>query len=120
MTEKRFIIDDDGIVTDRIDLSMYIDNEDCCEKLNELHEENIELHIQNDFLKDENQHMRDLVNENKQLKKELKIYRKIANCSNCKYQGYDWFDDGDEFEICRNGNNEQQIDYHICKDWEEL
>jgi hypothetical protein len=39
--------------------------------LNELHEENIELHIQNDFLKDENQHMRDLVNENKQLKKQL-------------------------------------------------
>lgn len=41
------------------------------ELLNELHEENIELHIQNDFLKDENQHMRDLVNENEQLKKQL-------------------------------------------------
>ena len=40
-------------------------------KLNELHEEKIELHIQNDFLKDENQHMRDLVNENKLLKEKL-------------------------------------------------
>jgi len=39
MTEKRFILDDDGIVTDMLDLSMYIDNEDCCEKLNELHED---------------------------------------------------------------------------------
>jgi len=39
MTEnKRFIIND-GIVTDKIDLSMYMDNEDCCEKLNELHED---------------------------------------------------------------------------------
>lgn len=38
--------------------------------LNGLHEENIELHIQNDFLKDENQHMRDLVNENEQLKQD--------------------------------------------------
>ena len=39
-----------------------------CNLLNELHEENINLHLQNDFLKDENRHMRDLVNENKQLK----------------------------------------------------
>ena len=43
MTEKRFIIDDDGIVTDMVDLSMYIDNEDCCEKLNELAYENEQL-----------------------------------------------------------------------------
>lgn len=40
MTEKRFILDDDGIVTDMIDLSIYIDNEDCCDKLNELADEN--------------------------------------------------------------------------------
>lgn len=39
MIRKRFILDDDGIVIDRVDLSMYIDNEDCCEKLNELYEE---------------------------------------------------------------------------------
>ena len=43
MTEKQFIIDDDGIVTDMVDLSMYIDNEDCCEKLNELAYENEQL-----------------------------------------------------------------------------
>ena len=46
MTEKRFRIDDDGIVTDMLDLSMYIDNEDCCEKLNELYEENEQLKTQ--------------------------------------------------------------------------
>jgi len=46
MTEKRFRIDDDGIVTDMLDLSMYIDNEDCCEKLKELYEENEQLKTQ--------------------------------------------------------------------------
>lgn len=40
MTEKRFILDDDGIIVDVVDLSIYMDNEDCCEKLNELSEEN--------------------------------------------------------------------------------
>lgn len=43
MGKKRFIIDDDGIVTDMVDLSMCIDNEDCCEKLNELDNENKKL-----------------------------------------------------------------------------
>ena len=43
MIKKRFIIDDDGIVTDMVDLSMYIDNDDCCEKLNELNDENEQL-----------------------------------------------------------------------------
>ncbi len=61
-----------------------------------------------------------LTAENEQLKQELKIYRKIANCSNCEYQNYDWYDDGDEFEICERGNNEQQIEYHICEEWREL
>ena len=61
-----------------------------------------------------------LQNENGQLKKELKVYRKLANCSNCKYQNYDWFEDGDEFEICEKGNTNQQIAYHICKEWEEF
>jgi len=55
-----------------------------------------------------------------QLKKELNIYTRIATCSNCKYQDYDWFEDGDEFEICKKGNNNQQIEYHICKEWEEF
>ena len=61
-----------------------------------------------------------LNNENEQLKQELKIYRRIASCSNCKYQNYNWFEDGDEFEICEKGNNDQQIEYHICKEWEEF
>ena len=56
----------------------------------------------------------------KELKEELKIYRKVASCSNCEYQNYDWYDDGDEFEICERGNNEQQIEYHICEEWSEL
>jgi len=43
---------------------------DVVDLLNELTEENSKLHIQNDFLKDENRHMRDLVNENNQLKEE--------------------------------------------------
>lgn len=51
MTEKRFILDDDGIVTDMVDLSMYIDNEDCCEKLNELYDENEQLKSENEELK---------------------------------------------------------------------
>lgn len=55
-----------------------------------------------------------------QLKKELNIYTRIATCSNCKYQDYDWFEDGDEFEICKKGNNNQQIEYHICKEWREF
>lgn len=59
-------------------------------------------------------------NENEELKKELKVYREVANCSNCKYQNYDWYDDGDEFEICEKGNNNQQMEYHICKEWEEF
>ena len=52
MTGKRFIIDDDGIVTDMLDLSMYIDEEDCCEKLNELAEENEQLKQSVNNLKD--------------------------------------------------------------------
>ena len=61
-----------------------------------------------------------LTDKSTELEKELLIYRKIANCSNCKYQNYNWFEDGDEFEICEKGNNEQQMEYHICKEWEEL
>lgn len=58
--------------------------------------------------------------KNEWLEQILRIYRKVANCHNCDYLAYDWFDDGDEFEICEKGNNEQQMDYHICEDWREL
>ena len=58
-----------------------------------------------------------LEKENEQLKSELKIYRNIASCSNCHYHNYDWYDDGDDFEVCDKGND--MSDY-ICKDWREL
>ena len=61
-----------------------------------------------------------LKTENRELQEELLKYREIANCSNCKYQNYNWFEDGDEFEICEKGNNEQLMYYHICKEWEEF
>lgn len=58
-----------------------------------------------------------LHDENEQLKQELKIYRKIANCSNCHHHDYDWFDDGDEFEVCEKGND---ISDRICEDWRKF
>lgn len=60
---------------------------------------------------------RRLEKDNERLKSELKIYRNVANCGNCDYHNYDWFDDGDEFELCEKGND---MKYHICEDWEEL
>ena len=60
---------------------------------------------------------RELKNENEQLKEELKIYRRIANCDNCHYHNYDWYDDGDEFEVCEKGND---MSNRICKYWREL
>ena len=55
--------------------------------------------------------------ENEQLKQVLKIYRKVAYCGNCNYHNYDWYDDGDEFEVCEKGND--MSDY-ICEEWREL
>ena len=80
---KRFMIDDDGIVTDMFDLSMYIDNEDCCEKLNELAEENKDLeearsYYQENFLtmKTERNQLKE---ENKQLQSKLEQYERIMS-----------------------------------------
>lgn len=61
-----------------------------------------------------------LNNENEQLKKELKKYTDAFDCSQCRFQNYDWFDDGDEFEVCEKGNNEAQMENHSCSDWEEI
>ena len=73
------------------------DAEEVCDLLNALHEENMEL------------------------KKELRIYRKVASCSNCKYHDYDWdIDDGyggEEYEVCDKGND---VTDGICEEWEEL
>lgn len=98
MTEKRFIAD--GIMVRDIEgeiPTILTHNEEQMNKflsgLNALHEKNQEL------------------------KSELKVYRKIASCSNCKYHNYDWYDDGDEFEICEKGND---VDDRICKDWKEF
>lgn len=64
--------------------------------------------------------LNDIYNENEQLKKQLREYTDAFDCSQCRFHNYDWFDDGDEFEVCDKGNNEQQMEYHSCKDWEEL
>ena len=62
-----------------------------------------------------------LSDENEQLKKELKVYRKVASCSDCKYHNYDWdIHDGyggEEYEVCDKGND---VTYGICEEWEEL
>jgi len=58
-----------------------------------------------------------VTDENEQLKKELKVYRKLASCGNCHYHDYDWFDDGDEFEVCDKGND---VTEGICEDWRKL
>jgi len=55
--------------------------------------------------------------EIEQLKQVLMIYRKVAYCGNCNYHNYDWYDDGDEFEVCEKGND--MSDY-ICEEWREL
>ena len=34
-------------------------------------------------------------------------------CYTCYYHSYDWFDDGDEFEVCKKGNEIGRI----CKDY---
>lgn len=83
MIGKRFT--DDGVeeiedqsFTDNLTGKTYwIDNglDEIIDILNKLNDENVELCIQNNFLKDENQHMRDLVNENKQLKQKIQDLR---------------------------------------------
>lgn len=121
---KRFIIQERCVVdtndNETFEFSFKVDAEIICEKLNKIEKENGELKTKVDFYKYFQKDARKLEKENEWLKSELKIYRKVANCSNCIYQNYNWFEDGDEFEICERGNNEQQISYHICEDWREL
>lgn len=104
-------------------------NEEVVDLLNELHEENQALKSDRARYEEECRLdvFKELMEENEQLKqsqtsmlRELLIHRRIANCSNCKHQNYDWFEDGDEFEICEKGNSNQQIEYHICKEWEKF
>ena len=97
MTERFKETVSTGIVTDMITGKEY----------------NCEYRIDDELLKLINR----IAEENKELNQILTIYRKIAECSNCKYHNYDWFDDGDEFEVCDQGSD--MSDY-ICEDWEEL
>ena len=46
-------------------------------------------------------------------------YYQIINCKNCKYHNWDWFDDGEEFEVCDKGNTERLIYHQFCKEWEK-
>ena len=96
MTTERFMVDDAGTLIDMQTRDTFDYVSDVCGLLNEL------------------------VDENEQLKTQLKEYTNAFDCSTCKYQNYDWFDDGDEFEVCDKGNNEAQMDNHSCIDWEEL
>lgn len=43
----------------------------------------------------------------------MKIMSEIKRCHTCYWYSYDWFDDGDEFEVCKKGNEMGQI----CKDY---
>lgn len=93
MTEKyyvneivRFNYSDIGEYIDEYHIDGPLRNDILVELLNKLNDENAELHIQLDFLKDENRHMRDLVNENEQLKKELKRCKDWINSDKNDYE----------------------------------
>lgn len=65
--------------------------------------------------------LNELNDKNEQLKSQLRIYRRIVSCSNCKYHDYDEFENDNgsyrEFEVCRKGND---VTEGICKEWEEI
>ena len=97
MTEQRYSIDGDDIVEHNgyteLNRWTFADRKDwkgICKELNILFDIIVELN------------------------KTLNLYRKKMSCSNCHYHNYDWFDDGEEFEVCDKGNN---LDNHFCKDW---
>ena len=75
-------------------------------------ENNFDEHLTQEKL---NRQIIKLSDENKELKRELQTYRKVVGCFNCHYHNYDWYDDGDEFEVCDKGND---VTEGICKEWE--
>lgn len=103
MNEKRFWIDDkENIYEDNgytiLNKYAFGDKRDwsrVCERLNEQHQVIADL------------------------KTTLNQYRQKMSCSNCHYHNYDWFDDGDEFEVCDKGNNDG-LSNGFCPDWREL
>lgn len=87
MTEKkkRFTKCDDGTFC-LLDNGKGLEYDEVIDLFNELYEENEQLKselgekdIQLDFLKSENKHMSDLVNENKELKKQIKVLDDIID-----------------------------------------
>ncbi len=61
--------------------------------------------------------LNELYEENQKLQKENREYNKIFNCRNCKHLDYDWYEDGDEFEVCDKGNTERMVYNRFCKEW---
>jgi len=59
-------------------------------------------------------HMHMFTSETLSLKPKPKKVEK--SCSNCEHHTYDWFDDGDEFEVCLKNNDLKGP----CEDYEEL
>ena len=50
-----------------------------------------------------------------------KVCENVENgCHNCHYHNYDWFDDGDEFEVCEKGHYDEMDEKGICDCWEKL
>lgn len=142
MTEKRFKLHIDWFNYDKTEGSATLrDNGqpllecECVEDmrrvkelLNELNDENEQLktQVQNTSAQRDEFHrgarenanrVGELEKENEHLKQKLKIYRKVANCSNCDFQDYDCGEDGDVFEICDKGKD---MENGICEDWRVL
>ncbi len=101
MNKKRFIVD--GI--------MVIDLEDKIPSILTNNKKQQERFIKN---------LNELHEENRELKKEVMEYYRIVNCGNCRYHNYDWYDDGDEFEVCDKGNTERLMYNQFCDEWEQL
>lgn len=143
MTEKRFTkqevydginryqINDSNFIVEILDDGIPMHYSTIVNRLNEQHEQiNTLRESRRELISANNEYrMREtelaqelstLVDENEQLKKELKKYTDAFDCSQCRFQNYDWFDDGDEFEVCEKGNNEAQMENHSCSEWEEI
>lgn len=79
----------------------------------------LDLKISNEIIDSQRNEIKELTEKNKILKDENMEYYKLINCSNCKYHNYDWYDDGDEFEVCDKGNTERLIYNQFCMDYEK-
>lgn len=127
---------EDSIPFVEVNNLFHMSDEQVVEVLNKFYNENVELKQAYNKLKcyhsnlydefhdiefNKDRYYKDVLSlekENEQLKKELKKYTDAFDCSQCRFQNYDWFDDGDEFEVCEKGNNEAQMENHSCSEWE--